>query len=189
VQIIKKMNAPMEWIQSYVTEDKIFCVFEAPDKEIVKQHAKAAAFPADYVYEVSNVIDPTWAVSDRSRVTEIVRQLFSSPDCGLSVSSDDLVGIRPCGQAVNRAGIREISRENTIKCAELWSLEDIRFLAGGVACVVSAKSHHVYTSKGVEHDDIANNTIVLEKLNEEWKVVRWQQSVGVVPAVATPKRV
>lgn len=50
-----------------------------------------------------------------------------------------------------------------------------------------AKSHQLYTYKGTSHDDVANNTIVLEKENREWKVVRWQRALGVDLEMATPK--
>lgn len=49
----------VQWVQSYVTEDKIFCVYVAPDADRIKAHAEAGGFPANAVREVTRVIDPT----------------------------------------------------------------------------------------------------------------------------------
>jgi len=49
----------VQWVQSYVTDDKFFCVYLAPDPERIRQHAKEGGFPADAVREVARVIDPT----------------------------------------------------------------------------------------------------------------------------------
>jgi len=49
----------VQWVQSYVTDDKIFCVYLAPDPELVRQHAKEGGFPADAVHKVTRIIDPT----------------------------------------------------------------------------------------------------------------------------------
>ena len=49
----------VQWVQSYVTDDKIFCVYLAPDPERIRQHAKEGGFPANAVHEVARTIDPT----------------------------------------------------------------------------------------------------------------------------------
>lgn len=58
---LKEMGPQIQWVQSYVTSDKIYCVYIAPDEASVRQHAKQAGFPANRVSEVATIIDPTTA--------------------------------------------------------------------------------------------------------------------------------
>jgi hypothetical protein len=55
------MGPQIQWLQSYVTGDKIYCVYIAPNEEMVREHAKQGGFPANSVSEVATVIDPTTA--------------------------------------------------------------------------------------------------------------------------------
>ena len=57
--VLSDMGTQIQWIQSYVTEDKIYCVYIAPNKEMVREHAQQGGFPANSVSEVSTIIDPT----------------------------------------------------------------------------------------------------------------------------------
>jgi hypothetical protein len=59
--VLSKMGPQIQWVHSYVTEDKIYCVYIAPDKDMVLEHAKQGGFPANSVSEVSNIIDPATA--------------------------------------------------------------------------------------------------------------------------------
>jgi len=59
--VLSKLGSQIQWIQSYVTEDKIYCVYLAPNKELVREHAKLGGFPANVVTEVSTIIDPATA--------------------------------------------------------------------------------------------------------------------------------
>ena len=59
--VLSKMGSEIQWIQSYVTTDKIYCVYIAPNKEVVREHARQGGFPANSVSEVSVIIDPTTA--------------------------------------------------------------------------------------------------------------------------------
>ena len=59
--ILNSMGPQIQWVQSYVTENKIYCVYIAPNKEMVLEHASKGGFPANVVTEVSNIIDPTTA--------------------------------------------------------------------------------------------------------------------------------
>ena len=53
-------NLPqLQWVQSYVTDDKVYCVYIAPNEEMVREHASRGGFPANRVSEVRNIIDPT----------------------------------------------------------------------------------------------------------------------------------
>ncbi|MEQ1799783.1 MAG: DUF4242 domain-containing protein [Lacibacter sp.] len=56
--VLSKLGTSIQWIHSYVTEDKIYCVYIAPNKELVLEHAKQGGFPANSVSEVSAIIDP-----------------------------------------------------------------------------------------------------------------------------------
>lgn len=59
--VISNLGPSIQWLESFVTEDKIYCVYIAPNKEIVMEHAKQGGFPANRVEEVSNVISPVTA--------------------------------------------------------------------------------------------------------------------------------
>ena len=59
--VLSNLGPQIQWIQSYVTKDKIFCVYVAPNKEMVLEHARQGGFPANNVAEVMTVIDPTTA--------------------------------------------------------------------------------------------------------------------------------
>ena len=60
-QVLSKMGPQIQWVQSYVTDDKVYCVYIAPDEETVREHARQGGFPANRVSEVRSVIDPTTA--------------------------------------------------------------------------------------------------------------------------------
>lgn len=59
--VLSNMGSQIQWLQSYVTGDKIYCVYIAPNEEMVREHAEQGGFPANRVSEVSSVIDPTTA--------------------------------------------------------------------------------------------------------------------------------
>jgi hypothetical protein len=59
--VLSKLGSQIQWIHSYVTEDKIYCVYLAPNKEMVLEHAKQGGFPANVVTQVSAIIDPATA--------------------------------------------------------------------------------------------------------------------------------
>jgi hypothetical protein len=61
--VLESMGPNIQWLQSYVTDNKIYCVYIARDEEAVRQHAKQGGFPADSVARVLSVIDPTTAES------------------------------------------------------------------------------------------------------------------------------
>lgn len=59
--VLQSMGPKIQWVQSFVTDDKIYCVYLAPDEETVKQHAHKGGFPANAVSRVRALIDPTTA--------------------------------------------------------------------------------------------------------------------------------
>lgn len=59
--ILRKMGSEIQWIHSYVAEDKIYCVYVAPNEEMIREHAKLGGFPANSVSRVSTIIDPVTA--------------------------------------------------------------------------------------------------------------------------------
>jgi len=59
--VLSAMGPEIQWVQSYVTGDKIYCVYIAPSEELVREHAAKGGFPADRVSEVTVIIDPTTA--------------------------------------------------------------------------------------------------------------------------------
>jgi hypothetical protein len=60
-EVIEGLGPKIQWIHSYVTADRIYCVYSAPNEELVREHAKVAGFPADAVLQVATMIDPTTA--------------------------------------------------------------------------------------------------------------------------------
>jgi hypothetical protein len=59
--VLKEMGPDIQWIQSYVTGDKIFCVYKAENEELIKEHAKKGGFPANKITEIGTVISPATA--------------------------------------------------------------------------------------------------------------------------------
>jgi hypothetical protein len=59
--VLSEMGPQVQWLHSYVTPDKIYCVYIAPDAEAVREHARRGGFPANRVEEVRTMIDPTMA--------------------------------------------------------------------------------------------------------------------------------
>ena len=60
-QVLSKMGPQIQWVQSYVTDGKVYCVYIAPNEETVREHARQGGFPANRVSEVRSAIDPTTA--------------------------------------------------------------------------------------------------------------------------------
>ena len=59
--VLADMGPQIQWVQSFVTDDKIYCIYIAPDEEAVKEHARKGGFPANVVAKVRSTIDPTTA--------------------------------------------------------------------------------------------------------------------------------
>jgi hypothetical protein len=59
--VLRNMKGAVQWQQSYVTEDKLYCVYIAPNEEMVREHARMGGFPANQVASVKTLIDPTTA--------------------------------------------------------------------------------------------------------------------------------
>jgi len=59
--VLSELGPSIQWVESYVTEDKIYCIYNAPNKELVKKHAEMGGFPANRVEEIKNMISPTTA--------------------------------------------------------------------------------------------------------------------------------
>jgi hypothetical protein len=59
--VLKELGPQIQWIESYVTDDKVYCVYIAPDEATVREHAKQGGFPANRISEVRGIIDPTTA--------------------------------------------------------------------------------------------------------------------------------
>ena len=59
--VLRNLGPQIQWLHSYVTGDKIYCVYIAPNEEMVREHAKQGGFPANVVSEVVTIIDPTTA--------------------------------------------------------------------------------------------------------------------------------
>ena len=60
-RVLEELGPRIQWVQSYVTDDRVYCVYNAPDEETVREHARRGGFPADRISKVSTVIDPVTA--------------------------------------------------------------------------------------------------------------------------------
>jgi hypothetical protein len=58
-KIISELGPELRWLTSYVTEDKLYCVYVAPDQDMIEEHARCGGFPADRITKVVTVIDPS----------------------------------------------------------------------------------------------------------------------------------
>ncbi|MEP6709816.1 MAG: DUF4242 domain-containing protein [Verrucomicrobiota bacterium] len=59
--VLQKLGPQIQWVHSYVTDDKIYCVYNAPNEEMVREHAAQGGFPANRISRVRSLIDPTTA--------------------------------------------------------------------------------------------------------------------------------
>jgi hypothetical protein len=64
--VLQKMGPQIQWLQSYVTGDKVYCVYIAPNEEMIREHAQQGGFPANRISEITSVIDPTTAEQSAS---------------------------------------------------------------------------------------------------------------------------
>ena len=60
-EVLSKLGADIQWIESYVTADKVYCVYRAPSDALIRQHATLGGFPANRISAIASVIDPTTA--------------------------------------------------------------------------------------------------------------------------------
>jgi hypothetical protein len=59
--VLRDLGPEIQWVHSYVTDDKIYCIYRAPSEDLIRKHAETAGFPANSISQVRNVIDPTTA--------------------------------------------------------------------------------------------------------------------------------
>lgn len=59
--VLQKLGPQIQWVQSYVTGDKVYCVYIAPNEELIREHAAQGGFPANRISEIKSIIDPTTA--------------------------------------------------------------------------------------------------------------------------------
>jgi cell division inhibitor SulA len=57
--VLKNLGPQIQWVHSYVTQDKIYCIYIAPDEKLIREHASQGGFPANRISEVTSMIDPT----------------------------------------------------------------------------------------------------------------------------------
>jgi hypothetical protein len=60
-RVLQEMDSQIQWQESFVTDDKVYCIYIAPSEEAVREHAQKAEFPANSISEVKSVVDPTTA--------------------------------------------------------------------------------------------------------------------------------
>ena len=60
-EVLEGLGPRIQWVHSYVTDNKIYCIYRAPNEEMVREHAKRGGFPANKISQVRSMIDPTTA--------------------------------------------------------------------------------------------------------------------------------
>jgi len=60
-KVLREMGAQIQWVQSYVSDDRVYCIYIAPDEDAVRKHAQQGGFPANRISRIRSVIDPTTA--------------------------------------------------------------------------------------------------------------------------------
>jgi hypothetical protein len=66
--VLDDLGPRIQWVESFVTTDKIYCIYQAPNKEIIRQHAEMGGFPANRIEEIRNVISPVTAEREVAEV-------------------------------------------------------------------------------------------------------------------------
>jgi hypothetical protein len=59
--VLRKLGPEIQWVHSYVTQDKIYCIYIAPNEALIREHASQGGFPANRISEIKSTIDPTTA--------------------------------------------------------------------------------------------------------------------------------
>lgn len=59
--VLNRLGPQIRWVESYVTDDRVYCVYEAPDRQLIEEHARQGGFPANRISQVRAVINPTTA--------------------------------------------------------------------------------------------------------------------------------
>ena len=59
--VLRKLGPEIQWVHSYVTQDKIYCIYVAPNEALIREHASQGGFPANRISEIKSMIDPTTA--------------------------------------------------------------------------------------------------------------------------------
>jgi hypothetical protein len=67
--VLQNLGPQIQWVQSYVTGDKLYCVYIAPNEEMIREHAKQGGFPANRISEIKSMIDPTTAENKEQSAT------------------------------------------------------------------------------------------------------------------------
>jgi hypothetical protein len=61
--VLRKLGPEIQWVHSYITADKIYCIYNAPNEQIIREHASQGGFPANSIAKVTSIIDPTTSES------------------------------------------------------------------------------------------------------------------------------
>ena len=69
--VLRELGPQIQWVQSFVTADRIYCIYLAPNLEMIREHARRGGFPANKVTQIEATIDPTTAEGKNPRVREV----------------------------------------------------------------------------------------------------------------------
>jgi len=67
--VLRKLGPEIQWVHSYVTGDKVYCIYVAPNEELIREHAQQGGFPANRISEITTTIDPTTAEEKEKSAT------------------------------------------------------------------------------------------------------------------------
>ena len=119
VAVLKEMGPEIQWLHSYVTGDKIYCVYLAPDEETIREHARRGGFPANRVTAVRRMLDPSLGVNGisirrlkgQARSADLVQRFSaSSTACSTGIAQPSIHAVMPAAlPSARRAKSRAFS--------------------------------------------------------------------------------
>jgi len=98
--VLRNLGPQIQWLTSYVTDDKIYCVYIAPNAEMVREHAKQGGFPANKVSQVRSIIDPTTATRAAAHGLDPAGSLRNNDSYHFFSALGDLMHTGPTGTNV-----------------------------------------------------------------------------------------
>lgn len=66
--VLEQLGPQIQWVQSYVTDDKFYCVYIAPNEELIREHAQRGEFPVDLISKIQTIVDPTTAEEQANHI-------------------------------------------------------------------------------------------------------------------------
>ena len=93
LSVLQKMGPSIQWVESFVTDDRIYCVYLAASEDLIREHAQRGGFPANRISRVHKMIDPTTAELVRNPLTAVARSGYRLPPIAMIIGKTGPVAI------------------------------------------------------------------------------------------------